>query len=273
MAEEKPVMSDRFIVPDGLDELKEEMPRITALIVRTARWVHPETFRALPVWYPETARGLPIYDAKWTRVYKNTSRATSAVREKAEANIRAGKALVAALGTRKTDNWTVCHIWSVDDPKFKKTNTVVCDRRFYSCVANMIWLPTPLKGFTDAVPDIRRMLRICAYYLYGWVCQHPDVASQAVEVRSGKVPAGYPLEWPAPGRRILPPGTAPYSPGIARAIMKRKKELQRMLDDPELTHFPREAVHNALEFWRVELASNARWRDRPRPEHVPHQVP
>ncbi len=201
-----PSMTDLFEVPDGLDELEEEMPRITDLISRTARWVHPETFQALPGWYPETARGRPSYNSKWETVYTNTSRSTAAVLNKAEANIQAAKALVAALGTCKTFNWTVCHIWGVDSQRFQETNTIVRDCRFYSCVGNMIWLPTPLKGFTDAVPEIRQMLRICAFHLYGWACEHSDVASQAAEIRSGKVPAEYPAVWPAPGRFVLPPG-------------------------------------------------------------------
>lgn len=230
--------TDIFQVPDGLDEIKQEMPLAVDLIARTARWVHPDTFRALPVWYPETARGQPIYDAKWRIVYTNTSRSTAKVTEKSEPNIKAGKALVAALGTRKMDNWTVCHIWGVDDPRFQRSNSVIRDPKFYSSVGNMVWLPTPLKGFTDAVPDIRRMLRTCAFYLYGWACDHPDVAPQAVEVRSGKIPHGYPKVWPIPGRHALPPGTAPFSPRVAEAIRKRKEELRRMLDDVSLTHFP-----------------------------------
>src|SRR5438067_450730 len=98
------------------------------------------------------------------------------------------------------------------------------------------------QGFTDAVPNIRRMLRTCAYYLYNWSCEHPDVAVQAAEVRSGKIPDGYPKEWPAPGRDILPPGTAPFSPAVVAAIAKRKQDVTRLLSDGSLTQFPREEV-------------------------------
>jgi hypothetical protein len=247
------VMTDIFEVPDGLAELERELPIVIDLIAHTARWVHPDTFRALPVWYPEVARGAPSYNAKWGSVYRNTNRSTKVETDKSEANINAGKALVAALGTKKRDNWTVCHIWSVDDPKFQRTNSVVRDRRFYSCVGNMVWLPTPLKGFTDSVPKVKSMLRICAYHLYDWACEHPDVVSVATEVRSGGLPDGYPDVWPSQERRVLPPGTAPFSPRVAMAITKRKKELRRMLDDADLTHFPREEVRKALEFWKVEL--------------------
>jgi hypothetical protein len=97
-------MTDIFEVPDGLDELEQEMPTVINLIARTARWVHPDTFRALPVWYPEAARGAPSYDAKWGSVYQNTSRSSAVVADKFEANIKAAKAFVAALDTTKKYN-------------------------------------------------------------------------------------------------------------------------------------------------------------------------
>jgi hypothetical protein len=246
-------MTESFSLPDGLDELREEMPLVINLIARTARWVHPDAFRALPVWYPETARGRPIYDAKWTRIYTNTNRSTAAVTDKAEPNIKAGQAFVAALGSDRRDNWTVCHIWGVDDPKFQKTNNVVRDPMFYSCVGNMVLLPTPLKGFTDSVPEVRSMLRTCAFYLYGWACEHPDVAPQAAQVRSGAIPVGYPDTWPGPSRNIFPPGTALFSSRVAAAIDKRKQEIRRMLDDSSLTEFPRDEVRKVLQSWKVEL--------------------
>jgi hypothetical protein len=247
------LVTDFFTVEDGVKELKSEMSLIVDIIVRTAKWVHPDTFRALPVWYPETARKLPLYDAKWVSVYKNKNRVTALVSEKVEPNIRAGKAFIAALGVKKTSNWTVCHIWGVDDPKFQRNNTVVGSRMYYSCVANMVWLPTPLKGFTDSVPEIKQMLRTCSFYLYGWACEHPDVQKQADEIRGGLIPDGYPKEWPAPGRSSLPPGTAPFTSRVAKAIKKRKDELKRLLADESLVHFPRTEVLDVLDKWKIEL--------------------
>lgn len=244
---------DYFLVPDGLAEIEDQMSTIVDLIACTSRWVHPKTFQALPIWYPETARKQPKYNAQWDDVRKNTSRVTAKVTEKAELNVRAAEALRNALGTKKRDNWTVCHIWGVDDVKFQKSNTVVCDHRFYSCVGNMVWLPTPLKGFTDAVPSIKRMLRTCAFHLYNWACEHPDVTSEAAEIRSGAIPNGYPEVWPTGERKILPPNTAPFSDRVAIAIKKRKEELKRMLNDSTLTHFPRDTVSGVLEFWKITL--------------------
>lgn len=246
-------MDDFYEIPDGLSELRKEMPTITNLIAHTARWVHPETFRALPVWYPEIARGQPIYDAGFSAVLTNKNRVTATVNDKSEPNIKAGKAFVAALGTRRTGNWTVCHIWGVDDPKFQLTNTVVRDPRFYSCVANMVLLPTPLKGFTDAVPEIKRMLRICAYHLYGWACEHDGVRAQYNEVCSGIIPDGYPSDWPTVDRHVLPPNTAPFSLCVQSAIKKRKSELRRLIRDQSLVKFPRAQVEEVLKYWKLEL--------------------
>ena len=246
-------MTVDFNVPDGLDEIRHKLPDIVQMIAATARWVHPDAFRALPVWYPETARGRPIYDATWTRVYTNTKRQTGTVSEKAEPNIKAGKAFVGALGVSKVDNWTVCHIWGVDDPKFQLPNRIISDPRYYSCVGNMVWLPTPLKAFTDAMPEVKTMIRTCAYHLYGWVCEHEDVADQARTVREGALPAGYPEQWPTAERRLPPPGTALFLPKVTAAIERRKSELRRMLADDNLVHFPRDEVREVLAFWGVRL--------------------
>lgn len=246
-------MTDRYIVPDGLKEIEQEIPLVVKLIARTARWVHPDTFRELPVWYPEVARGQPSYNANWTKRFTNKVRRTGQVEQKSEANILAGKALVAALGVNKPGNWTVCHIWGYDDPSFVRSGSIVRDPRFYSCVGNMIWLPTPLKGFTDAVPGIKTMLRTCAFHIYGWACEHPDVAEQALEVRDGKIPPGYPDEWPKAEIQKLPPGTAPFSDRVATAIQRRKEQLRRSLADSSLINFPRDQVREVLEFWKIKL--------------------
>ena len=246
-------MPNKPTIPDGLDELRHALPTIVDLISRTARWVHPDTFQMLPVWYPETARGQPMYDAKWERIYTNTTGESGRTADRFEPNIRAGRALARALGTRKRPNWTVCHIWGVDDPKFQNPNRIVQDPRFYSCVGNMVWLPTPLKGFTDCVPEIKRMLRTCVFHLYGWACEHDDVSSVAAEIRSGEIPDGYPRDWPTGTQRGLPPGTMPLNERIQASISQRKNTLRRWLDDASLIHFPPEQVRNVLAFWKVEL--------------------
>jgi hypothetical protein len=195
-------VTEGFNIPDGNEALRDDIPVVVELIERTARWVNPETFRRLPVWAPHTARGRPLYDARWTRRYTNTRKATGVTAEKFEGNVAALQALVAALdvASPKPKNWTVCHIWGYDDPSFAQQSSVLQDPRYFSCVANMVWLPTPLKGFTDTLLEIKAMLRVCAFHLYGWACEHPLVAEQAAKVTSGWIPDGYPKSWPSPDR-------------------------------------------------------------------------
>lgn len=250
------VVASRFHVPDGNDVLRGDIPAIVELIERSARWVHPDTFQALPVWAPETARGQPLYDAGWTRRYTNTRRSTGATAEKFEGNVAALKSLVAALGVAspKPKNWTVCHIWGYDDPSFAKQSSVVQDPRYFSCVANMVWLPTPLKGFTDTVPEIKDILRVCSFYLYGWACEHDSVLNQAEKVRSGWIPTHYPHSWPSPDRpSVLPAGTAPFTAEVESEIEKRKSKFRAALANNDFVHYPRTNVESVLKFWNVDL--------------------
>ncbi|WP_375157930.1 hypothetical protein [Bradyrhizobium sp. RDT46] len=245
-----------FAVPDGNEILRTDIPAVAELIARTARWVHPETFRALPIWAPHAARGMPLFDAAWSRRYTNTKKSTGVTSDKYEGNVAAGHALFAALdvATPRPKNWTVCHIWGYDDPSFAKHSGVVQDRRFFSCVGNMVWLPTSLKGFTDTLPEIKVMLRVCAFHLYGWACEHESVAAQAAEVRSGRLPDDYPGDWPdgkSPGR--LPPGTAPFTDRIQRAIAARKAKIRADLRNADYLHYPRAEVEEVLKFWKIDL--------------------
>jgi hypothetical protein len=243
-------------IKDGNAEVAEDIPFVLQVIARTAQWVNPETFRRMPVWTPWAARGKPLYSADWQRQYTNTRKSTQLTSDKFEGNGSAARALVAALdvASPKPLNWTVCHIWGYDDPEFASAESVVKDPLYFTCLANMIWLPTPLKGFTDAVPQVKTILRTCAFYLYGWVCEHKSVAAQAATVRSGAIPTGYPEEWPAPGRLDLrPQGVAPFTRGVEEKIQRRKLEIRNMLDDVKLTNFPREDVRRVLETWKINL--------------------
>jgi hypothetical protein len=249
-------VTEGFYIPDGNEALRDDIPAVVELIERTARWVNPETFRRLPVWAPHTARGRPLYDARWTRRYTNTRKATGVTAEKFEGNVAALQALVAALdvASPKPKNWTVCHIWGYDDPSFAQQSSVLQDPRYFSCVANMVWLPTPLKGFTDTLPEIKAMLRVCAFHLYGWACEHPLVAEQAAKVTSGWIPDGYPKSWPSPDRLgVPPPGTAPFSERIAREIAKRKRKIKIDIENATFLHYPKEEVVGVLKFWGIEL--------------------
>jgi hypothetical protein len=241
---------------DGLDVLRAEMSiaEIMRLIENTARWVDPKTFELLPVWYPEYARRVPIYKANWSEPQLNTNRETKISEHKREGNRYANHSLTLALGLRSDDrpNWSCCHIWGIDDASFQETNAVVQDRRFYSCVANMVLLPTPLKAFTDAMPEIKAMLRICARYLYGWSCDHEKVASSVSVVDSWEDWSAYPTSWPAKDRQRIPKGVVPINSRIETDIQKRKKQLRTDLTHAGI-HYPKEEVQKTLQYWNISL--------------------
>lgn len=141
-----------------------------------------------------------------------------------------------------------------DDPTFAQRSSVVPDLRFFSCVANMVWLSTSLKGFTDTLPEIKAKLRVRSFHLYGWACEHESVQAQANQVRGGWVPAGHPESWPSPDRPdLLPPGIAPFTPRTEREIAKRKAKVRADLANADYLHYPKAEVEAVLDFWGVDL--------------------
>lgn len=244
------------LLPDGLDVLRREfsLADIMGLIERTAKWVDPKTFEYLPVWYPEHARRGLFYRTNWSEPQMNRNRQTGVSVHKSEGNVHANKALTLALGLRKGDrpNWSCCHIWGVDDAFYQTSNAVVQDRRFFSCVANMVLLPTPLKAFTDVMTEVKMMLRICALHLYGWSCDHDEVAGITKQVADWASWDAYPASWPKPGRTSRPLGTAPFSKRIREAADRRKAAIRKDLTSAG-PHYPRGEVRNVLAYWNITL--------------------
>jgi hypothetical protein len=242
------------LLPDGLAALRAELElgEIMRLIERTARWVDPETFRLLPVWYPEHARRAYFYKGNWTQPQLNKNRQTGHTEHKREGNLYANKALTHALGLRSDDrpNWSCCHLWGVDDALYQESNAVVQDRRFYSCVANMVLLPTPLKAFTDTMPEVKAMLRICARHMYGWHCDHASLTDTIAIVDAWGDWEAYPKSWPRLGAPAIPPGTVPLDDGIRLSAARRLDQIRRDLRSAG-PHYPREGVMAALEYWHV----------------------
>lgn len=242
------------IANDGLDALRAEMSlgEIMRLIERTARWVDPETFKLLPVWYPEYSRRGLFYKTNWSEPQLNRNRETGVAVHKHEGNLYANKALTHALGLRSDDrpNWSCCHIWGIDDARYASTNLVVQDARYYSCVANMVLLPTPLKAFTDVMPDVKAMLRTCAFHTYGWRCGHDAVAM--VDVEAAGHDAAYPANWPNDHRRNLPPGIVTLTPEIKRDAARRLDRIRHDLDSAG-PFYPREQVRAVAEYWKINL--------------------
>lgn len=239
---------------DGLEVLREqlELPKIMSLIEKTARWIAPETFNLLPVWFPEHARGKQFFKNGWSEAQTNTSRANGQTVHKREGNRYANLALTYALGLRSDDrpNWSCCHIWGGDDATFQKSNLVVQDHRFYTCLANMLLLPTPLKAFTDAMPEVKAMIRICAQNLYGWHCDH-EQATDAVKLIDGwRDWDAFPASWPRSLREKLPIGTMPMNPRIHADAEKRIAQIRRDLAGAG-NFYPKRLVQEALQYWRI----------------------
>ena len=241
---------------NGLDVLRAEIgvKEIASLIERTARWVAPETFRLLPVWFPEHGRRHHFYKGNWSEPQMNTRRATGVSVHKVEGNINANQALTLALGLRKSQrpNWSCCHIWGVDDPAFQKSNEVVKDRRFFSCVANMVLLPTPLKAFTDTMPEIKAMLRICSKNLYEWTCDHEGLMQTVAALDACDAWDDYPESWPRAPNEKRPNGTVELTPEIERTIKERRLAIKRDIENAG-PHYPRDEVRNVLAYWHIEL--------------------
>lgn len=252
---------------DGLVLLKKHLSvdQVMHLIEQTAMWPDPETFALLPVWFPEHARGAPFYKANWSAEQGNTNRRTGVTVHKHESNTYANKALEDALGLTKKDkqNWSCCHIWGVDDPENQLANTIVQDPRYYSCLANVVLLPTPLKAFTDAMPEVKQMLRLCVKYTYGWVCEHPDVAKEAAEIDAAGRLAAYPASWPMQDRPDARPiGIVPITDKIRRLAARRR---QRIADDLVYSgeYYPK-TVPDVLQHWNIVLPAADRNSKRAR---------
>lgn len=239
-------------LPDGLTELGGvlELGQVMRLIEQTARWVDPETFKLLPVWYPEHARKAAFFKSNWSEVQQNRNRTTGQAADKSEGNTHANKALTKALGLRSRGrlHWSCCHIWGADDPLYQTANFVVQDRRFFSCLANMVLLPTPLKAFTDVMPQVKLMLRLCARGLYGWHCDDERLAEVVREMEAWDAWSAYPASWPRPGHAGSVPGIVPIDSDIRRAAEDRLRRIRKDLTEAG-ENYPREPVRAALAYW------------------------
>ena len=243
-------------ISDGLETLRSVMSlrEIASLIERTARWVAPETFKLLPLWFPEHARRELFYKGNWSEPQMNKSRATGNSIHKSEGNVNANEALTLALGLKKKlrPNWSCCHIWGLDDASYQLSNVVVMDRRFYSCVGNMVLLPTPLKAFTDAMPDVKALLRICARNLYGWQCDHDNLLATNTALDSWTDWDAYPKSWPRAPHEKLPLGVVGLTPTIRASAQKRLAAIRHDLVHAG-SYYPRDEVKAALASWNIAL--------------------
>jgi hypothetical protein len=241
---------------DGLEALLSvlSLREIASLIERTARWVAPETFGLLPVWFPEHARRGLFYKANWSELQMNTNRATGHSVHKFEGNTHANEALTLALGLKRKlrANWSCCHIWGIDDATYQLSNDVVQDHRFFSCVGNMVLLPTPLKAFTDTMPEVKAMLRICAKNLYGWHCDHEGLTAMHSFLDKWSDWDAYPQSWPKRLHEKRPLGIVELSPTIRASVEKRLAAIRSDLEHAG-EYYPRAKVMEALAYWKIDL--------------------
>lgn len=192
---------------------------------------------------------MPLYKADWST--PQLVKGEQAI----ETNFKGQETLDKALGIapERRKNWTCCHIWGYSDETFQ-SESLTTDPRYYTCPANMVQLPTPLKALTDSMPAVQLAIRVCVWNTYGWSPDAED-APQADLVRSGQIPEGYPETWPTtPG--AMPPGVQPVTAQIRRAIAKRRRDIRRNLDQHkrgELPQFPAEQVLRVLNYWRIDL--------------------
>lgn len=140
----------------------------------------------------------------------------------------------------------------MDDARYTLSNVVVMDRRFFSCIANMVLLPTPLKAFTDTMPDVKAMLRICARNLYGWHCDHETLAATNAALDNWTDWESYPGSWPRRLDEGLPLGVAPLTDVIRASVEKRKTAIRRDLEHAG-QYYPRDDVRAALAYWKITL--------------------
>ena len=144
-------------------------------------------------------------------------------------------------------NWSCCHIWSADDPTFQLSNHVVQDHRFFSYVGNVVPLPTPLKAFTNAIPEIKVMLQLCVKNLYGWSCGQNMLPHEHAAVDGFAAWDDYPESWPRTYGQKTPLGMIPMhlNPSI---YWSAKKRLERIwLDLAKAGQFyPRAKVQDAM---------------------------
>ena len=129
-----------------------------------------------------------------------------------------------------------------------KANSVVQDNRFFSCIANVILLPTPLKAFTDVMPEVKAMLRRSSGDWFNWSCDHPDLLPQPGDAFD---PADYPESWSHAASGSVP-GIVPINDKIRAKARNRKAVIARDLENVG-EFYPREQVRDALSYWNIVL--------------------
>lgn len=232
-------MAVQKIQTDGNAVLRDS-PSITKALIQivaeTSYWCDPELYKAMPIWYPEAARGNIQYNSEWEKPYLTREKA-----EKKEANQKA-KMVMRILSGGEISNWTCCHIWGYDDPKFRKVGSPTRTSEYYTCPANLILLPNALSSLTDSLTDLKECLRYHAAMLYNF-------KPPAVHLGSSP-PAFYPEKWANNQTNILP-----ITKGVVENIIKRRNEILQDLKKFSVENklFPWESVIECLKFHGIAV--------------------
>ncbi|MGP6088774.1 hypothetical protein [Antarctobacter jejuensis] len=227
---------------DGLKFLGEHLePSVVARILEACTlWIDPKCYALLPTWSPYTYRKAPLFKANWI------DRQTNKEVPKHEGNVAASKAQNRYLGIkgRNADtrpNWACCHVWGNDDPRFQSAHAEVNDPRYFTCPANMVLVPSPLKTFTDTIPEVKAALRYAAFLLYGFV---PEGRDPPHELEAGDF---LPDEW----REFREIRYVPMSATIEASIRARYSELLR-LQELVGTQYPGGQVTDVANYWKLK---------------------
>jgi hypothetical protein len=241
---------------DGLDIFKAACMKMgipmMALIVQTARWADPRVVSILPVWYPAFHRRMPLFKADW-----KTPQLLRGKEQYPETNSRASWTINTAVGG-KNPNWTCCHVWGYSDSTFQEKGSLTYDPRYYTCLPNLVLLPTPVKALTDSMPEVQQALRVCSWHLYGWT-PDPAEAKEAELIRSGWAPENYPSDWPRKRGASAPPGLVQATSTILAKSRARKAEIAdelRRADAGELLHYPADSVRRILLAWSSQASES-----------------
>ena len=118
----------------------------------------------------------------------------------------------------------------------------------------MVLLPTPLKAFTDVMPDVKWMLRVCAFHTFGWRCDHPVLGNANLEEWAAN-PA-YPVSWPKAAGDAAPAGTVALTPAISKDVDRRLATIYSDLEHAG-PFYPHRAVLEALAYWNIPIPKGA----------------
>lgn len=126
----------------------------------------------------------------------------------------------------------------------------------------MVLLPTPLKAFTDAMPELKTMLRLCAKNTYGWSCGADLLPNEHAAMDNFTSWDDYPKSWPRTFGDRFPIGVMHLNPVIHQSAKKRLEKI--WFDLVRAGEFyPREKVQDAMSYWENHLKEYAENIDRP----------